>query len=177
MTLTQTHLIQPQWESISTPSFSLCMLTDHTQTDTPQKWTWKKRVVRIGTHRENDLVLEGMGISRFHFRIEADSTGHCLIDLESKNGLYLNGVRVKEAYLRDGLVIQVGAVHLQYEVHLEDQVQHHLSPHHSFGDLRGKSKEMREIFALLERISHTDMTVLIEGESGHKVPKETTVSK
>lgn len=167
MTLTQTHLIQPQWESISTPSFSLSLLIDHpSQTETPQKWTWKKRVVRIGTHSENDLTLEGVGISRFHFKIEADSTGHCLVDLESKNGLYLNGIRVREAYLREGLVIQVGAVYLQYEAHLEDQVQYHLSPRHSFGALRGKSKEMREIFALLERVSQTDMTVLIEGESG-----------
>ena len=161
MVLTQTHLIHPQWELISTPSFSL-----QVRGDLAQLWTLKKRVVRIGTHTDNDVVVDGVGISRFHFKIEADPLGHRLIDLDSKNGVYLNGIRVKEAYLRDGLCIQIGSVQLQYTVHLDDQVQHHISPRNTFGDLRGQSKEMREIFALLERISQTEMTVLIEGESG-----------
>ena len=109
MVLTQTHLIHPQWELISTPSFSFQVVGDLNQ-----NWTLKKRIVRVGTHTDNDVVIEGVGISRFHFKIEADPSGHRLIDLESKNGVHLNGIRVKEAYLRDGLCIQIGSVQLQH---------------------------------------------------------------
>lgn len=35
-----------------------------------------------------------------------------------------------------------------------------------FGNMIGKSKKMREIYSLIERIAGTDTTVLIEGESG-----------
>lgn len=36
----------------------------------------------------------------------------------------------------------------------------------TFGEMIGKSKRMREVYGLIERIAGTDTTVLIEGESG-----------
>ena len=35
-----------------------------------------------------------------------------------------------------------------------------------FGELLGASAEMRDLFDLLERISHSDVTVMIAGETG-----------
>lgn len=165
MTSTKTHLQNPMWESISTSSFSLSTLGEQTG-ETEQKWVWKKRVLKVGSHPDNDWVIESTGMSRFHFTIEADEHGHRLIDLKSKNGVYLNGIRIKEAYLHDGVILQCGSTRLLYRLHQDEPIEHRLSAHDSFGLLRGTSKEMREVFALLERVAQTDMTVLIEGESG-----------
>ena len=49
----------------------------------------------IGRGDENDLVLDGEGISRNHCRIYRKSGSWILEDLESTNGVYLNGERIE----------------------------------------------------------------------------------
>jgi DNA-binding NtrC family response regulator len=59
----------------------------------------------------------------------------------------------------------VGGTTIQFET-TGDQVEVRISGKDKLGQLLGKSVQMREIFALLERVAPTDFTVLIEGESG-----------
>ncbi len=55
--------------------------------------------------------VEDPGVSRQHARILRRVDGACVLsDLGSTNGTYVNGVRVKEALLREGDRIQVGTV-------------------------------------------------------------------
>jgi transcriptional regulator with GAF, ATPase, and Fis domain len=49
---------------------------------------------------------------------------------------------------------------------LAETVEHEVSPRASFGRMLGASAAMRETFALLERVAKSDLTVLIEGETG-----------
>jgi len=56
-----------------------------------------------------DLVLEEPDISAHHMRVEVYKEGVRITDLDSKNGVYVNGRRVRQAFLRVGDVVRVGA--------------------------------------------------------------------
>ena len=71
----------------------------------------KKDTVRIGRGEDNDIIppSEYTSISRKHLEIRREGTRYHVIDLESRNGVLLNGTRIeKSAFLHDGDTIQVG---------------------------------------------------------------------
>ncbi len=127
--------------------------------------TFGQRVVTIGTHPDNDLPVSGPGVSRFHCRVEVGADGYRVIDRGSKNGTFLNEVRVRDAWLEPGAVLHVGGVEVAFDV-TDDEIEVRLSGRTSFGGLVGRSEAMREVFAVLERLAPTDLTVLVDGPSG-----------
>src|SRR5437868_9160312 len=120
---------------------------------------------RVGKASENDLVLSDETVSRVHFEIVRDSKGYLVRDLKSTNGTFLDSAEVKEAYLRAGSVIGLGACELKFTP-FEERIEILPSEKEVLGEMVGKSPAMREIFGLVERIAPTDATVLIEGETG-----------
>ena len=73
----------------------------------------------IGKRSTNDLVLGHAKVSREHCVIAVQDGSFVLRDLRSRNGTFLNGVRlVGEAPLQDGSVIQVADVSATF--HLAD---------------------------------------------------------
>ena len=122
-------------------------------------------VFRVGKAPENDLVLADETVSRVHFEIARDAKGYLVRDLKSTNGTFLDGAEVKEAYLRGGSVIGLGACELKFTP-FEERIEILPSEKERLGDMVGKSAAMREIFGLIEKIAPTDATVLIEGETG-----------
>jgi DNA-binding NtrC family response regulator len=123
------------------------------------------RTLSIGTSPENDFVLDDPLVSRFHASIEVDDDGYLLRDLESKNGTFAGGLRVREVYLSDDATFKLGGNVVQFAV-TGEEVEVRISGKTRFGKLIGGSTEMREIFSLLERVAPTNATVLVEGESG-----------
>ena len=119
----------------------------------------------IGTAPGNHLVLTDPTVSRHHGVIEATPQGFLLRDLDSTNGCTLAGYRVGWAYLKPGAVVGVGMTLLRFDS-LEEQIGEPVSADDRFGRAAGKSLAMRRIFALLPRISASDSTVLLEGETG-----------
>ena len=122
-------------------------------------------VFRVGKAPENDLVLADETVSRVHFEIARDAKGYLVRDMKSTNGTFLDGAEVKEAYLRAGSVIGLGACELKFTP-FEERIEILPSEKESLGEMVGKSAAMREIFGLIEKIAPTDATVLIEGETG-----------
>ncbi|HTM20055.1 MAG TPA: sigma 54-interacting transcriptional regulator, partial [Kofleriaceae bacterium] len=122
-------------------------------------------VIRVGKSPENDLHLTDETVSRVHFEIVRDAKGYLLRDMQSTNGTFLDGAEVKEAYVRAGSVIGAGASELKFTP-FEERIEILPSEKERLGEMVGRSRQMREIFGLLERIAHTDATVLIEGETG-----------
>ena len=112
-----------------------------------------------------DLVLADKAISGTHFEIQALETGFILRDLESTNGTFCGDVQVREAWIKHGQTIRAGQTVLRFEP-LDATVEIDASARDSFHELIGKSLRMREIFALLERVAPTDLTVLVRGETG-----------
>jgi transcriptional regulator with GAF, ATPase, and Fis domain len=122
-------------------------------------------VFRVGKAPENDLVLTDETVSRVHFEIVRDAKGYLVRDIKSTNGTFLDGAEVKEAYLRAGSVIGLGAVELKFTP-FEERIEILPSEKEKLGEMVGKSAAMREIFGLVEKIAPTDATVMIEGETG-----------
>ncbi|MFM2419615.1 MAG: hypothetical protein RL385_4338, partial [Pseudomonadota bacterium] len=72
-------------------------------------------VVRIGRDLEAELCLVDVDVSRFHVAVERDLDGTLLRDLDSKNGVEVNGKRVRERRLRDGDRLRIGGSTLLFE--------------------------------------------------------------
>jgi pSer/pThr/pTyr-binding forkhead associated (FHA) protein len=119
----------------------------------------------VGTAPGVDLVLTDRTVSRVHLEINATAQGFLLRDLDSTNGTYLAGYRVREVVLRHGARLGLGNTLVEFQ--LEDEENSFaLSATDRFGPLVGADPAMRRLFALLARIAPTDATVLVEGETG-----------
>jgi two-component system response regulator GlrR len=121
--------------------------------------------VQLGSHPLNDLLLDERTVSRFHCEVFVDEKGPWVKDLGSRNGTVVDGVPVKEAALRSGSLLQLGRVALRFELSGEKN-RIAVSEHKSFGSLVGTSIAARSSFALMERAAASDVTVLLEGETG-----------
>jgi transcriptional regulator with GAF, ATPase, and Fis domain len=119
----------------------------------------------VGASPGNQLILTDGTVSRHHCSIAVASDGFLLCDLGSTNGTTLAGHRVISAYLAPGSTIGVGQTMLRFEV-TERAVTEPLAESHHFGDIVGESPAMRRMFFILNRVVHTDTTVLLEGETG-----------
>ncbi|MBN1203913.1 MAG: sigma 54-dependent Fis family transcriptional regulator [Myxococcaceae bacterium] len=121
--------------------------------------------LRIGKAPENDVVLDHPTVSRNHLVVRRQGDRFLVQDLDSTNGTFLDGAQVREAYLRAGALLEVGDVRLRFSPQVAP-VQIDPSAEDRLGDLVGRSVPMRQIFALLQRISSTDSTILLVGETG-----------
>lgn len=119
----------------------------------------------IGTHPSADLRLTDPAVSRFHVEIAWRDERPLIRDLESTNGIVVNGTSIIEAYLDRGATIQVGRTQLVFDI-ADEALNVPVSRRASFGALVGYSVAMRRLFAVLERVSPSEATILIEGETG-----------
>ncbi len=120
---------------------------------------------RVGARKGCDLVLSDQRVSGHHLEIRLDNDGFRLRDLESTNGTFVAGHRVREVYLNPGTVIYVGDSRLRFEP-LDQSVSVKLSEDDRFGRMVGRSVAMRALFAKLERLAPTDASLLVTGETG-----------
>ncbi|HCU25835.1 MAG TPA: Fis family transcriptional regulator [Deltaproteobacteria bacterium] len=146
-------------------SLRKCQLRVIAGPDEKKKFDLNRKSTRIGKKEENDIVLLDNTVSRHHVEIEMTSDSYLLKDMNSTNGTFINGLKVKEAYLSPGDVIKIGNTEIEF-VAFDEKVRIEPSPHHQFGELVGKSRKMRQIFSLLEKVSPSLATVIIEGETG-----------
>ncbi|MEM1029844.1 MAG: sigma 54-interacting transcriptional regulator [Myxococcota bacterium] len=124
-----------------------------------------KDELRIGSDPGLDLTVSDPMVSREHLAVWGTERGWRLRDLGSTNGTYIGAIRVDRATVFDAVDVRLGTTHLRIEP-LGEHVEHEMSAEHSFGRMIGDSPSMREMFAILQKVAATDMTVLIEGETG-----------
>ena len=68
----------------------------------------------MGASRNCTISIKGKFISRRHFTIETEGHGARLVDLQSTNGTFVNGIKVTRTDLHDGDCIQLGSVRMRY---------------------------------------------------------------
>jgi DNA-binding NtrC family response regulator len=125
----------------------------------------EKERVTLGRSTVCDLSLKDGSVSGIHCEVVAGPEGFLLRDLGSTNGIFMLGHRIRELYLRPGSEFQVGNNLIRFEP-LDNMVKIPLSRKDHFGSVLGRSIPMREIFAVLERVSTSDLPVLLRGETG-----------
>jgi len=121
--------------------------------------------VTVGRSVICDLVLSDKAVSGSHYEIVASEKGFLLRDLESTNGTFCGELRVREVWVKPATIVRAGQTHLRFEP-VEGTVEIDLSREEKFYELVGKSVKMREIFATLEKVAPTDLTICIRGETG-----------
>jgi ABC transport system ATP-binding/permease protein len=66
----------------------------------------------MGRAGRADFVVDAGMVSRFHCRLTAGIAELEVLDLDSTNGTYVNGMRVERASLKDGDRLGIGRVEL-----------------------------------------------------------------
>ena len=62
----------------------------------------------IGRHPENDIVPKDAAVSKRHAVIEGIGEKLIVLDKESRNGTFVNGIRVQSAELNDEDIVKFG---------------------------------------------------------------------
>jgi DNA-binding NtrC family response regulator len=133
--------------------------------DAGASWRVDGDRVRVGKSEGVDVVLRDNTVSRAHAEILRVAGGTLLRDLDSTNGTFVGGVRVREVYLEPGARFRVGNSQLVYAPE-DEALEIAPSAAVQLGDLFGVSVAMREVFGAIERVAPTDVTVLLHGETG-----------
>ncbi|MBE4751303.1 FHA domain-containing protein [Corallococcus sp. ZKHCc1 1396] len=128
-------------------------------------WESTSDTCSVGSHPLNDCAVEDSTVSRFHCEVKIGPKGPQVKDLDSLNGVIVDGVQVVEGILRSGSLLRLGRVVLRFDFSAESN-RLPLSDMTHFGSLVGTSVAMRGCFAMMERAAARDVTVLLEGETG-----------
>ncbi|MEM9458120.1 MAG: sigma 54-dependent Fis family transcriptional regulator [Myxococcota bacterium] len=120
---------------------------------------------RVGTSPDCDLVLTDERVSSRHLRIRPEGDSFVVEDEGSTNGTHYQGSRIGRARLPAGASFKVGRSVLQVQPQAE-VLELPPSRARRFGDLVGESLALRQAFAVLELAASSDVTVLLEGETG-----------
>lgn len=121
--------------------------------------------IRLGGAEDNDVVIRDPSVSRRHVTLRLETDGLRVIDTTSTNGTFLGDVQVHDVVIDGAVELVVGTTRVKVEP-LETTVVKDLSVGVRFGRMVGTSPAMREVFAVLERVTGSDLAVLVEGEQG-----------
>ncbi len=113
----------------------------------------------IGTDSGNDLVIGSHYASAFHCLVFFRDGQWLVRDLQSKNGTFINEVRVREAVLPTPAQLRVADISLPVESEESDEDEDVLG-------LRGRSPSMVSLRAAVRRVATAPAPVLVLGESG-----------
>jgi DNA-binding NtrC family response regulator len=112
-----------------------------------------------------ELVIDDPAVSRLHAELEPLDSGLWVRDLESRNGTFVQGVRVSRACIPEDGHLRVGATDVTVS-YAPQATPVEIWPEGRFGPMVGTSVPMRELFARLARVARSEATVLIQGETG-----------
>ena len=151
----------------STVPFSGTARLDWQDAKGPRSRPIAKGVV-VGSSENADVVLNDPTVSRLHAELEVREDGIWLRDLQSRNGTWIQGVRVERALIPHLGRIRIGKIDLIL-THVRGGAQVEREPEWPEGNfhwLRGGSRKMRALYAMLARVAAADAPVLILGETG-----------
>jgi two-component system response regulator GlrR len=133
--------------------------------DTGQSVVAAGKTVVLGTAEDCDLKLSDDTVSRRHCEIELAETGFRVRDLGSTNGVRSGGMRLFDMLGTGPLELSLGETVVSITP-LEQTEDRERTIENRFFDLLGGSRKMRELFARLELLANSNLSVLIEGETG-----------
>jgi hypothetical protein len=70
----------------------------------------------LGRSRQCAVVINDPNVSRRHAEVRREADGYVVVDLESTNGILVNGREVKRVALADGDRLQLGTTSLSFEM-------------------------------------------------------------
>jgi two-component system, NtrC family, response regulator GlrR len=119
----------------------------------------------LGSAPAAGVVVVDRAVSRLHAELVPAADGLWVRDVGSRNGTYVDDVRVVHARVPNGSIVRVGAstILVTYD---PAEAPRALWNAPVFGRMIGRSAVMRELFASLAKIARTESSVVIWGETG-----------
>jgi len=112
----------------------------------------------IGGGADNGIALSDRAVSQYHCRIEPSERGVWIRDLDSSNGTWVNGLRIRRHELRPGAVIRIGRTELR--------VASRRAAGQTPSGLVVESSAMVSVMAEADRFARLPWPVLVRGETG-----------
>jgi transcriptional regulator with GAF, ATPase, and Fis domain len=122
--------------------------------------------VLLGSSSSSGIVIQDPTVSRLHAELEVRKDGLWIRDLGSRNGTFVEGLRIAGCLVPDRARIKLGMVTLVVDYNVDHPREIELWDATTFGNLVGQSIVMRELFATMSRLSSSDAPVVIQGETG-----------
>jgi len=119
----------------------------------------------LGSGPACDLRISDRMVSRRHAALDVRDELLRIVDLGSRNGTRVNGVLVSDAGLAGGELIRVGETEIAVS-RARASEPGRVPTAMRFGRVVGASLELRRLHPLCERLAHSDIPVVIEGETG-----------
>jgi pSer/pThr/pTyr-binding forkhead associated (FHA) protein len=73
-----------------------------------------KRRILIGRSRECDVQVEDANVSRRHAELRQEGASYWIVDLDSTNGIEVNGRKLKRSKLEDGDRVTMGSTDILF---------------------------------------------------------------
>ncbi|MEQ8982472.1 MAG: FHA domain-containing protein, partial [Deltaproteobacteria bacterium] len=96
-------------------SYKRCRITVSGGPDHGRTLESEKDLIRIGSVKDNDLVIQDPAVSRYHLEVHMRNGEYVIVDNNSTNGTFVGSLRVKEATIRHRGEIQIGDSSLLFE--------------------------------------------------------------
>ncbi len=123
--------------------------------------------LRIGRDDSNELTLTDAAVSGFHCEILVEGGRARVCDLQSRNGILLNGTKLCTGELTDGALLSLGTTQIRCRIRGPVALAPDNDPSPSrFGIVSSRSPAMREVLRLLESAARSEVTVLLTGATG-----------
>ncbi|MCK5594559.1 FHA domain-containing protein [bacterium] len=69
----------------------------------------------IGRYNSNDIIINGIGVSRVHAKIRPEREGYILYDMASESGTIVNGRKIERHHLRNNDEILIARIKLTFK--------------------------------------------------------------
>ncbi len=73
-------------------------------------------VTTIGSMKGNTIIIEDVSVSRRHAALKIDQMRYEIADMNSTNGVLVNGKRIHKIFLRDGDKISIGTTEIEFRL-------------------------------------------------------------
>ncbi|MFT3840217.1 MAG: sigma 54-interacting transcriptional regulator [Myxococcaceae bacterium] len=119
----------------------------------------------VGTANGCALKLTDESVSAKHLSVAPKDGAFEVTDLGSTNGTLFEGAKVTQVRVGPGASFKLGRTLLRIQA---EAAALEVTPSRArrFGELVGESLAMRELFAVLELAAQSEVTVLVQGETG-----------
>jgi transcriptional regulator with AAA-type ATPase domain len=117
----------------------------------------------VGSSASADIVIRDRTVSSRHCELAAVRNGIALRDLGSRNGTYVGGARVQDAWGAEGMTIVIGQTSMVCVASQEEVDPPAGAP---LPGIAGGSTSMRRVATQVRRLARLRAPVLIAGETG-----------
>ena len=144
------------------PGLRTAIIWLRSDAETVTSWLDGRDELVVGRDPNADVVLDGELVSRRHARVRRTGSSWFIEDLDSRNGVSLNGEPIQQAALTNGDVLRVGTfVGMVLPFEQDEEPVYELLDDDLFG-----GSDLRNLFGQVRIAATGDFPVVLEGPTG-----------